>query len=516
MVSLLAVLLLLPLMVCQFGDYGGNFQQRSRNGISNMNIMDFLDNLDMDLNFKISDLRKVNNKVRLTIDMGMEDRNDVEYDDDSVGERMGVNDYDGGYQERNDEKWEGNVESGEEGEREDDESREDEISTESNEMVIANNQDSCIGTFNDRNPSIGCIRDGCCKDTYQLSNLCAGNSVCCYSLNICNFCFKTYGTWISRYQHHQTEQIVKSAFKDLKAVGITRVYINIWANGNIYAKSSTAKSNGVNMPRDALEWAVNAGKTYGLEVFAWFEYGTQAESGLIPSSKFATESDKKGWLLKTSNGGYTTTAGGKYVYLNAFNPAVREFIENMTADIVKNYRIDGIQYDDHMSFPTGFKQVDDLNSSTRQRIMKDFMDQIKMRVERENVNTIVSYSPAPLDTAISKHNVDWTNYIKDGIVDEIVPQYYRVSINAYRKVLDVDIPKLGGQQTSMIAGIRLSGSSKPYNTPSDDVNEMIKLSYDVGFKGISFWLADTILVGNYTPPPLNICQQSQLTYPYSA
>ncbi|ESO92089.1 hypothetical protein LOTGIDRAFT_163095 [Lottia gigantea] len=201
-------------------------------------------------------------------------------------------------------------------------------------------------------------------------------------------------------------------------------------------------------------------------------------------------------LLKTGNGGYTSHAGGNYVYCDATNAAVRKFYADMTADLVRNYTINGIQYDDHMSLPSGFAHVDALSHSQHYRVMEDFMTQIKNSVKAARRNAIVSYSPSTIEFSQSHHNVDWENYLQHGVVDEIVPQYYRSSSNDYKIIINRDIPRLHGHQTSLIGGIRLSGSGP--RTPAGEVQKMIDLSY----ARVSFWFGDDIITGVYKPPKL--------------
>lgn len=69
----------------------------------------------------------------------------------------------------------------------------------------------------------------------------------------------------------------------MAAKGIKRVYFNVWADGNIYAESQTAIDNGAIYVDDRLGWAIQSARTYGLEIYAWLEYGTQANYGSLNS-----------------------------------------------------------------------------------------------------------------------------------------------------------------------------------------------------------------------------------------
>ena len=92
---------------------------------------------------------------------------------------------------------------------------------------------------------------------------------------------------------------------------------------------------------------------------------------------------------------------------------------------------------------------------------------------------------------------------RNGITDEVVPQYYRSTANDFRNILLQDIPSVTGYQTGMIGGVRLSGSGAP--TPGTEATEMIRISYENRLKGVSFWFADDLIGGGYVPPSLKYC-----------
>lgn len=59
-----------------------------------------------------------------------------------------------------------------------------------------------------------------------------------------NNCLNVVGTWVSRYNYHGSYGEIDQGFSKLAAKGVNRVYFNIWADGNLYAQSNTASSNG--------------------------------------------------------------------------------------------------------------------------------------------------------------------------------------------------------------------------------------------------------------------------------
>ena len=61
------------------------------------------------------------------------------------------------------------------------------------------------------------------------------------------------------------------------------------------------------------------------------------------------------WLTQKRDGSQTSiSAAGEVMWLNPFHPEVQQFITDLVVEIVTQYDVDGIQFDDHMSLPHEF------------------------------------------------------------------------------------------------------------------------------------------------------------------
>eukprot|EP00095_Tigriopus_kingsejongensis_P002877 maker-scaffold52_size450388-snap-gene-3.18 protein:Tk02877 transcript:maker-scaffold52_size450388-snap-gene-3.18-mRNA-1 annotation:"hypothetical protein LOTGIDRAFT_233333" len=355
-----------------------------------------------------------------------------------------------------------------------------------------------------------CVPMGCCEANAQDSepSLCSdggGSETCCYRDFTCGAigCLNVIGTWVSRYNFHGSAGEIEQGFSALAAKGVNRVYFNIWADGNLYAESSTASSNGVIMAGDRLGMAIDIAKQYGLEIYAWFEYGTQASYGQLNS--FSSTAASKGWLLCGDGGCNDYFAGGNYAYLNLINPEVVNFLAGISGDLARNYPdLDGIQFDDHFALPSEFYQVGALSQSQRFDTTRSGMVAIRDGAQSGRGSIQVSYAPSTLDFSMNNHNVDWSNYLIDGVVQELAPQYYTTSFSSFKSTLDKDLPRVPRHQNGLVAGIRLSGSGA--DTPVSDVDQMVQYSLDKNLRGVSFWFADDVINdSSYDPPALANC-----------
>ena len=132
----------------------------------------------------------------------------------------------------------------------------------------------------------------------------------------------------------------------LKNEGVRRVYVDVWNNGVVYFNSTTMHnivSTGVG--NDHLLWALEAGNHFGIEVYAWFEYGLMTSYGGI-NNDFARYAQGKGWILGQYN--------NAFYWMDPSNTDVLHFIAGIMKDAILNYGpkgLRGVQLDDHFATP---------------------------------------------------------------------------------------------------------------------------------------------------------------------
>ena len=96
-----------------------------------------------------------------------------------------------------------------------------------------------------------------------------------------------------------------------------------------------------------LKEIVTEGHKKGLTVIPWFEFGFMAPADSLLAK------NRPQWLTSRSDGTKIVKEGTHdRVWLNPFRPDVQQFIQDLIVEIVKNYDIDGIQFDDHFGLPS--------------------------------------------------------------------------------------------------------------------------------------------------------------------
>ncbi|MEM7374022.1 MAG: family 10 glycosylhydrolase [Bacteroidota bacterium] len=195
---------------------------------------------------------------------------------------------------------------------------------------------------------------------------------------------------------------------------------------------------------DPLKYMVNLSHSRNLEFHAWFN-----PFRAVSHEKFSSVSDKNiskqhpEWIMKN----------GKQLYLNPGIPEVRDHVIEVILEVVRNYDIDGIHFDDYfypyedaknpfddsVSFATYGKGQGDIRSWRRSNIdrfierLSDSLQQIKPHLkfgvspvgiwrnkteDPRGSNTRVSY------TAYDVLYADVRKWLKKGWIDYVAPQLY--------------------------------------------------------------------------------------------
>jgi len=149
---------------------------------------------------------------------------------------------------------------------------------------------------------------------------------------------------------------MQATVDQLADLAFNRLYVVVWNGGMAYYPSTLSESRGFQnftyrglQGQDVIGELINAGRSRGLVVLPWFEFGLMAP----PDSELAKQ--HRSWLTQKRDGGLTSTsAAGEVVWLNPFRPEVQQLITDLVMEVVNQYGAEGIQFDDHMSLPRDF------------------------------------------------------------------------------------------------------------------------------------------------------------------
>ena len=262
------------------------------------------------------------------------------------------------------------------------------------------------------------------------------------------------GVWLTSNDFNTLKNRLKvqDAMSQLRRLNFNTVYPVVWNSGYTSYPSAVAKKIGIpsfdrgSEGQDILTDVIAQAHRQGLLAIPWFEFGFMAP----PTSELAL--NRPNWLTQKRDGSETSiSVAGEVVWLNPFLPAVQEFITNLVLEIVTQYDVDGIQFDDHMSLPNQFgydkytvalyTQETKNNPPTnfedeawvrwRADKITVFMIQLNEAVKARKPNAIFSVSPNYYDFAYKLHLQDWLGWVRLNIVDELIMQVYHQDLSSF-------------------------------------------------------------------------------------
>jgi uncharacterized lipoprotein YddW (UPF0748 family) len=259
----------------------------------------------------------------------------------------------------------------------------------------------------------------------------------------------------------------------LAEAGFNTVFPVVWNNGyTLYPSAVLNKNFGIEISppytgRDILAEVIEAATPLKLEVIPWFEYGFAAS---FKGNGGHIIAKKPEWAGKDKNNQLLTK--NDFVWMNSLDPEVQDFLLSLFLEVVKNYKIAGVQGDDrlpampseggydnktkvlyHNQFgedpPLDFKNRPWLE--WRANILNNFLARLYREVKKINPNLIVSMSPSPYPFGFNEYLQDVPTWINRQIVDLIHPQLYPQSLDAYKGLVDDVVDRFQQKNLSKIS-----------------------------------------------------------------
>jgi len=294
-------------------------------------------------------------------------------------------------------------------------------------------------------------------------------------------------TWLPvQYQCYNSSSVL-SVFQSLKNKGVSRVYVDVWNNGQVYFNSPTMLNSvgvGGYAGFDLLGWSLDAGASTGIEVMAWFEYGLMAAyTSFQDTNAFPIYAKSKGWVVGEYN---------SFVWMDASRMEVLDFISGIMIDAIKGYSkkgLKGVQLDDHFAQPIALGgNINGMNNA-----MSVISNRVRQVCLDNQIKSVLSLAPATLDFALQNYAVDWAKWGDNGWYDEVIPQLYRSDFSAFKTAFDWTNGNLTNPATKakwIASGLRLDGSGSP--TTWDQLSKMIDYTTDNNV-GSTVWYARGII-----------------------
>jgi uncharacterized lipoprotein YddW (UPF0748 family) len=249
-------------------------------------------------------------------------------------------------------------------------------------------------------------------------------------------------------------------FDSLNAVGINAIFFQVRAECDAFYKSKyepwshwlTGKQGKAPDPYyDPLELAIEEAHRRGMELHAWFNpYRSVRKKGLYEISENHVSVKHPEWHLDFP----------EYIMLDPGHPEARKYILNVMTDVLENYDVDGIHFDDYFypygpkvsnedsltfaKYPRGFTNLDDWRRDNINQLMREIYDVVNEKKPH------VKFGISPFGIVLNEYAgtngfnsydiiyCDPLTWLNEKIVDYVTPQIYWEmdhKLAPYRKLL---------------------------------------------------------------------------------
>lgn len=307
---------------------------------------------------------------------------------------------------------------------------------------------------------------------------------------------------------------LKSALQNLQQLNFNVVYPTVWNWGwTLYPSKVAQTVIGRSLDpepglqgRDMLKEAVNVGHQQNLKVIPWFEFGFMAPA----DSQLAKRHPQ--WLTSRRDGSKIWKEGTHdRVWLNPFRPEVQQFIQDLIVEMVRNYDIDGIQFDDHFGLPSelGYDaytvalykkehggKAPPANSKDpewlrwRANKITNYMKRVFTAIKAANKNCIVSIAPNPQRFSYEFFLADWEKWERMGLVEDLVIQVYRDDPNVF--ISELQYPEVKAAKSHIPVSIGIMTGLKAKHVPMTRIAQQVQQVRDRNFAGVSFFFYESL------------------------
>ncbi len=307
---------------------------------------------------------------------------------------------------------------------------------------------------------------------------------------------------------------LKNSLQRLDELNFNTVYPAVWNWGyTLYPSKVAAKVIGRSLDptpglqgRDMLKEIVTEGHKKGLTVIPWFEFGFMAPADSLLAK------NRPQWLTSRSDGTKIVKEGThNRVWLSPFRPDVQNFIQDLIVEIVRNYDVDGIQFDDHFGLPSElgydaytvalYKKEHGGKAPSknpkdpewvrwRANKITDFMKRVFTAIKANKKDCLVSVAPNPQRFSYEFFLADWQRWERMGLIEELVLQIYRNDLNVF--VSELEYPEVKAAQRHIPVSIGILAGLKNRPIPMEQIQTQVQKVRDRNFAGVSLFFYESL------------------------
>lgn len=327
------------------------------------------------------------------------------------------------------------------------------------------------------------------------------------------------GVWLTNIDSDVlfSEENLEHAIQRLTRLNFNTIYPTVWNSGyTLYPSPVAEKWTGEAIDpvpefedRDMLAEAIELGHAQGLAVIPWFEFGLMAPED---SELVRRHPD---WVMSRKDGTQVFVHGEqgehRFVWFNPAHPQVQEMLTDLVVEVVTQYNIDGVQFDDHFGTPIelgyddytvrlyqkehgGRRPPDNIEDPEwmqwRASKVSTMMVKLFAAVKTRQPNCQISLSPNPKEFSYQKYLQDWASWVRLGFIDELVIQVYRTDQNSFSS--ELDRPEMAAIRRQVPVSIGILTGLRILPVATEQIQEQVQMTRDRKYAGFSFFFYGTL------------------------
>jgi uncharacterized lipoprotein YddW (UPF0748 family) len=325
--------------------------------------------------------------------------------------------------------------------------------------------------------------------------------------------------WVVRDSLTSPKKIA-NVVETARKYGFNALFVQVRGRGDaLYNSSLEPRStvlDGQPTTFDPLATVIADAHADGIQVHAWLNTFYVWGSPKMPSSPIHVVNSHPDWLVRDSRGNisFTPTDATEGAFLSPANGQARQFIHDVFMEVVRNYDIDGIHFD-YVRYPSeyydysssaldsfaAYMNTVDPDSASHINTQKDTLAYVHAYPKawaawrRDQVTDLVRsishdvkaskpwvvVSAAVFANAEDAYNArgqDWKEWLKEGLIDVVVPMAYNDSTQLVGSQLrDAEV-------TAHEYGRYCYAGLGSWHISAESTNAKIAIARQLGIKGI--------------------------------
>ena len=318
-------------------------------------------------------------------------------------------------------------------------------------------------------------------------------------------------------------QAAQAALNFLQRNGFRRAAVPLYTGGYLYWPVSPSHNRlGVALdPRlsspTSTQFLLAAMGSMGVERVGWLEFGLMAPANApwLEGHQDLLLQDGQGSTL------WQESPGLNRVWLNPAQPVVQDALLALIIEACTNLPLEAIQLDDHLGYPVQFgynpvnlalwrqtvsgakqpipKPSDPAWIEWRSQQVTELVSKIKSAMASQCPKVKLSVAPNPQDFSKASYLADWGQWVRRGLVDEVVVQIYRNDPS--RLAWELAQPSLQEARRHVPLRIGLLAGLKEQPKAAAELQQELAIAQKQGLDGIDLFFYESAKLHFPKPPP---------------